>query len=98
MKNLLMILSVLLLITTAISCSGHKRHHKSAVSDPSAYAAHFPDIDASGDDLVSWEEFKAYFPQSDPHLYESLDLNKDGAVDHDEWHEFKEAHGIKGHH
>ena len=98
MTNLLMILSALLLITTAVNCSGHKRYHKTALSDPSAYAAHFPDIDASGDDLVSAEEFKAYFPESDPHVYEALDLNKDGAMDHDEWHEFKEAHGLKEHH
>ncbi len=102
MKNLLMILSALLLITTAVNCSGQKQYHqkqyhKIALSDPSAYAAHFPDIDTSGDDLVSGEEFKAYFPDSDPHVYEALDLNKDGSVDHDEWHAFKEAHGIKGH-
>jgi hypothetical protein len=28
-------------------------------------------------------------------VYAALDLNKDGFVDHDEWHEFKQAHGLK---
>jgi hypothetical protein len=27
----------------------------------------------------------------------ALDLNDDAAIDHDEWHEFKEAHGMKDH-
>ena len=30
----------------------------------------------------------------DPSLY-TMRLNGDGTVDHDEWHEFKEAHGLK---
>jgi hypothetical protein len=28
-------------------------------------------------------------------VFASIDLNKDGAVDHDEWHDFKAAYGLK---
>jgi hypothetical protein len=97
MKTALALISALLLTGMVLNCSGHKRYHDSALGDPAAYKAHFPDIDAGGDDLVSWEEFKAYFPDSDPHVFKALDLNKDSAVDHDEWHKFKEAHGLKDH-
>ena len=97
MKILLLVLSTLLLIAAITNCSGQKRYHNTALDDPSAYKAHFPDIDTSGDDLVNRKEFKAYFPDSTLQVYDALDLNKDGAVDHDEWHEFKEAHGLKNH-
>jgi len=51
-------------------------------------------MDADGDDLVNREEFKAYFPKAEPKAFDVIDLNQDGSVDHDEWHEFKEAHGL----
>ena len=57
--------------------------------------AHFGDMDSNGDDLVSWDEFKAYFPKAEPSVFESIDLNADNALDHDEWHKFKAAHGLK---
>jgi len=36
-----------------------------------------------------------YFPQAEPAVFAAIDLNKDGNIDHDEWHKFKEAHGLK---
>ena len=57
--------------------------------------AHFPDLDIDGDDRVNWAEFKKRFPEAEQKVYEALDLNGDGSVDHDEWHEFKAAHGLK---
>jgi hypothetical protein len=30
-------------------------------------------------------------------FFNAVDLNQDGNIDHDEWHEFKEAHGLKQH-
>ena len=65
--------------------------------DPESYNAHFGDIDTDGDELVSREEFDAYFENAEPKVYNALDIDQDGSVDHDEWHEFKEAHGLKHH-
>lgn len=79
------------------ACAAGGMHHPTALPEPAGYNAHFPDMDADGDELVSWEEFKAYFPDAQPAVYEALDLNADGGVDHEEWHEFKQAHGL-GHH
>lgn len=87
----------LLGIGLIFGCSGQKRHHDTDLGDPSTYQAHFPDMDTSGDDLVDWKEFKAYFPQADTDTFKALDLNNDGYVNHEEWHEFKEAHGLKDH-
>ena len=79
----------------AVGCAGGTRHHKAAMPDPKTFNAHFGDMDASGDDRVVWEEFSAYFPKTEPTVFQALDLNQDGAVDHDEWHEFKKAHGLQ---
>jgi hypothetical protein len=76
-------------------CGKHDRYPQQPLPDPSSYNAHFGDMDANGDDSVDWEEFKAYFPDADRNVYEALDLNRDGGVDHDEWHAFKEAHGLR---
>ena len=62
--------------------------------DPQSFNAHFGDMDPDGNEMVSWEEFKAYFPQADRKVFDAVDLNNDGGIDHDEWHEFKEAHGL----
>lgn len=44
---------------------------------------------------MNWDEFKAFFPQATPEVFESIDLNKDKFVDHEEWHMFKAAYGLK---
>jgi hypothetical protein len=65
--------------------------------DPQSFNAHFGDMDANGDGLVTWDEFAAYFQNSEEKVFNAVDLNQDGKIDHDEWHEFKEAHGLKQH-
>jgi len=48
-------------------------------------------VDTNNDGTVSVEEFEAVYPgmaKSHP----MLDLNKDGAVDEDEWEEFRQMH------
>ncbi len=97
MKTLIILLSVIISSLALIGCSGSARHHQKPLGDPSAYKAHFPDMDSSGDDLVTWKEFNKHFPQANKDVFNALDLNKDSKVDHDEWHEFKEAHGLKDH-
>ena len=93
MKQLFFAIILILAILTA-GCAGGDKTHKIAIKDPESLNAHFGDMDADGDDLVNREEFKAYFPDADPKAFDAIDLNGDGSVDHDEWHEFKEAHGL----
>ncbi len=97
MHKALIIVAMILATGILAGCSGPKRYHEKPLGDPSGYQAHFPDLDSDGNDLVSWEEFKARFPDANRNVYAALDLNKDGAVDHDEWDQFKEAHGLKDH-
>ena len=97
MKGTVVMIAVALILTLAAGCGHKDKHHATAMPDPKGYNAHFPDMDGNGDDSVTWEEFKAYFPDANEDVYKALDLNGDGNVDHDEWHEFKEAHGL-GHH
>ena len=95
MKIKYYMIGCLILIMAAAGCAGQKQHHKTSMPDPASFNAHFGDMDANADDLVSLEEFKAHFPEATPEIYRELDLNGDGTLDHDEWHEFKAAHGLK---
>lgn len=95
MKHIITFGILLVLATLLVACSGSKPYHKGNLPDPSAYQAHFPDIDANGDEQVNWSEFKQYFPKADNTVFKALDMNKDSTVDHDEWHAFKAAHGLK---
>lgn len=91
------VLWILLVAVAALlaACSSHGRYHDTNLPDPKGYNAHFGDMDKNGDGLVSWAEFKAYFPQAEPAVFAAIDLNTDGNIDHDEWHKFKEVHGLK---
>jgi hypothetical protein len=85
------------MIIAVSGCSGHKNYHETDMPDPKGFNAHFGDMDENGDEAVTWEEFAAYFPEAKKDIFKSLDLNEDGVVDHDEWHEFKDAHGLRDH-
>lgn len=91
------LIALLLPAALFMGCSGHGRYHDAPLGDPSDYRAHFPDMDGNGDGRVDPTEFKAHFPDSNDHVYQALDVNGDGVIDHDEWHQFKEAHGIEHH-
>jgi hypothetical protein len=95
MKRLICLSMCVFFVTLAIGCSGH--YHKTAMPDPASFNAHFGDMDADGDGLVSREEFNNFFKNPDPKVFDAIDMNKDGAIDHDEWHAFKEAHGMRHH-
>jgi hypothetical protein len=95
MKKALLWILVVAAVAASAACSSHGRYHDTNLSDPKGYNAHFGDMDKNGDGLVNWAEFKAYFPQAEPAVFAAIDLNKDGSIDHDEWHKFKEAHGLK---
>ena len=51
-------------------------------------------MDLDGNELVNWTEFKDQFPQAEENAFKAVDLNGDDYIDHEEWHEFKEAHGL----
>lgn len=95
MKYLYLAVTFLLVFGLISGCATQEKHHETDMPDPETFNAHFGDMDKDSDELVSWEEFKDFFPQATPEVYQALDLNKDGSVDHDEWHEFKEAHGLE---
>ena len=51
--------------------------------------------DTNQDGQVSQAEFEAYFPQADIKVFEIIDADQDKSLSHEEWHRFKEAHGLK---
>jgi hypothetical protein len=97
MKRILLLIFTIFLVMLVAGCSSHKKHHNVDLPDPQSFNAHFGDMDANGDDLVTWEEFSAHFQNAEQKVFNAIDLNQDGHIDHDEWHEFKEAHGMKHH-
>jgi hypothetical protein len=92
MKRTIVLISLLAVLMVVVGCSG-ARYHKKELPDPSSYNAHFPDMDSDGDEKVTWSEFNKYYPQATTDVFEALDRNQDKVVDHDEWHQFKKAHG-----
>ena len=98
MKLLIAHIFILVAVTVYLGCAGSQTYHKEKLPDPSSYQAHFPDMDTNGDERVDWKEFQQQFPNGDKKVYKALDINKDGGVDHDEWHAFKEAHGLRDKH
>jgi hypothetical protein len=95
-RTVLLTLAVLFTLMTT-GYASEKKHHDMPMPDPTAFDAHFGDMDSDGDGSVSAEEFAAYFPDADQTVFAALDMNQDGGVDHDEWHAFKEAHGMTSH-
>lgn len=91
------LLTTLAFLVFLAACSGKAPYHKTPMPDPKTFKAHFGDMDANGDDLVNWDEFKTYFPHAEPKVFAAIDRNGDDRIDHDEWHAFKEAHGLKDH-
>jgi major membrane immunogen (membrane-anchored lipoprotein) len=88
------IIALLAMSMLAVSC-GHKKFHHGSMPDPGPYMIHFDELDADGDAAVSWEEFKQQFPEGTESVFQAVDQDGDGIIDHDEWHTFKEAHGAK---
>lgn len=92
MKKTLIIIGAILMTVMVTSCTSQKRYHDKPLGDPSGYRAHFPEMDSNGNGLVTWEEFKNRFPDTNADVFTALDQNEDGGIDHDEWHNFKKAH------
>ena len=86
--------SVAVLISIAIFAGGcgHNKFHQGSMPDPGPYMIHFDELDADGDEAVTWAEFKQRFPDTTADVFKAVDLDGDDVIDHDEWHGFKEAH------
>lgn len=76
---------------------GKKKPHDKEMPDPAGFNAHFGDIDTNDDGGVTLKEFNAFFPgkSKTEAVFNAVDLDKNKSLDHDEWHEFKEAHGMR---
>lgn len=72
---------------------GKQTFHHDPMPDPGPYMIHFHELDADGDEVVTWDEFKQRFPDTTEAVFNAVDQNGDGMIDHDEWHAFKAAHG-----
>lgn len=57
------------------------------------YNSHFGDMDTNKDKGVTWEEFRAFFAHAEQEKFQEADFNKDGKIDHAEWHKFKDKYG-----
>ena len=76
----------------------HKqKYHTKDLPDPSKFNARFPDMDSNNNNLVTFEEFKSKFPDASENkdVFKAIDLDGNGALTHEEWNEFKTAHGLK---
>jgi hypothetical protein len=98
MKRIVIVLALTVILGFLFGCAKKQKFHQTELPDPKSYQAHFHEIDSNSDGLVTWEEFKDYFPQAEPRVFEILDRNEDKVVDHDEWHQFEEAHGARYQH
>jgi hypothetical protein len=95
MKKFVFFLSLILVVSMLSGCASQSKYHKGDLPDPKGFNAHFSDMDSDGDDLVSRTEFQDHFPQAGPEAFKATDLNGDENIDHDEWHQFKKAHGLE---
>lgn len=95
MKKTAMVLALFALTGFLAGFTAEQKPQKLDIPNAESYNAHFPNMDKSKDGKVNWEEFKAYFPQATPVVFEAIDLNKDKSLDHNEWHKFKAAYGLK---
>ena len=84
---------VVLALGLPLTGCGQQTFHPGHMPDPIPYMIHFYELDANGDDAVTWHEFKQRFPDTTEAVFNVVDQDGDGQIDHDEWHAFKEAHG-----
>jgi Ca2+-binding EF-hand superfamily protein len=73
-------------------------YQKEGMADTSTYEAfgkaYMGEMDMDGDGGVTWKEFHGEFPDAPREFFDVVDLNKDEFVSGDEWHKFRQAHGL----
>ena len=85
---------LVVIVALLMACHSGGSYHQTSMPDPAAYNAHFGDMDTNQDGQVTREEFQAHFPQADMNVFEVIDTDQDMSLSHEEWHRFKEAHGL----
>lgn len=95
MKRVAGVLTLLALTGFLFGFTSEQKSQNENIPNAESYNTHFPNMDKDKDRKVNWEEFKAYFPQATPQVFEAIDLNKDKSINHDEWHKFKAAYSLK---
>ena len=85
MKRIIFLVCLSLLFCASAGFAGEQK--------AADYSAHFTDMDANKDDAVSWDEFKAHLTHAQKTVFEEADADKNGKLDHEELHEFKDKHG-----
>ena len=95
MKVLTLIGIFVLILAAAAMAASPQKQAVYNIPDAKSYNTHFGNMDPNKDGKVTWQEFKAHFPKADEKTFAAIDLNKDDAIDHDEWHQFKEAYDLK---
>ena len=90
MKRILLLISLGILLATLVTPA-----YSSDQKEKHTYNGHLGDMDTDGDDQLNWKEFKQYFSHADKHAFKKIDVNNDSLIDHDEWHDYKAAHGYK---
>ena len=98
MKQIAFFLSLVFMLAVFMGCAKKSRHHEADLPDPKLFEANFYDIDTNGDGKITSQEFEDHFPQAEPKVFETLDLDNDQLVDRDEWRKFEEAHAAKTKH
>ena len=78
-----------------MGCATKPKHHEVDLPDPKLFEANFYDIDTNADGEITTREFRDYFSQAEPKVFETLDLDADQVVSRDEWRKFEEAHAVK---
>ena len=84
----------LILVTATAAFCGQSDDHKDGNNKCGAMSSKYrlSDLDTDGDDSLSFKEFKLAFPSMEQKAFDFLDSDKDGMLNHDEWHSFKEMH------
>jgi hypothetical protein len=70
-----------------------RRYHRTNLPDPKPFVRPMERVDANGDGMVTWDEFKAAFPQAKRNIFGAFDLDRNGVISAEEWAAFLEVHG-----
>jgi hypothetical protein len=95
MKHIITTMTLVLLWGLSFGCAKKEKFHQTDLPNPASYQAHFHEIDSNNNGTVTWEEFKEYFPDGQREVFDALDLDGNQVLDHEEWHQFEQAHGAK---
>lgn len=62
---------------------------------PQRPSRQFVQMDKNADGDVTWPELKRYYPNSKVSYFQTVDLNKDHKISHEEWYQFRDKSSPK---